>query len=330
LDTDGALVVGLLGCGVVGSGVADRLLHGFPVCSTPVRLAYVLVRDLSRPRSPTSVHSHLTTLVDQVLNDPKVDVIVECIGGLEPAARYVEAALRRGVPVISANKALIAERGERLEAVARQYRTTLKYEAAVGGAIPVLRMLRHLASADEILAVGGVINSTTNHVLSQMEDGLSMNEAVRAAQSVGYAEADPISDLDGIDAAQKLTILVALAFGTWLPWNSIARCGIRQVSVDDIAAARRLGTRVKLVASARREAGNIAATVGPTNVPLNHPFAAPRDAENAFLIATRHAGSIVIAGSGAGREATAAAIMGDLHDVLRSATLTSSKETIHA
>jgi len=330
LDTDGAVVVGLLGCGVVGGGVAERLLGKFSAGSARMRLANVLVRDLAKPRTPTSVHPHLTTLVDRVLNDPGVDVIVECIGGIQPASSYVEAALRRGLLVVSANKALIAERGERLEALARQYRTTLMYEAAVGGAIPVLRTLRHLAAADEIQAVGGVINSTTNYVLCQMEDGLSMNEAVRAAQRAGFAEADPTNDLDGIDAAQKLTILAALAFGTWLPWKSIARCGIWKLSEDDIAAARRLGTRVKLVASARRDSGSISATVGPTYVPLKHPFAAPRGAENAFLIAGRHTGPIVIGGRGAGREATASAIMGDLHDVLANIAPPSSKETINA
>jgi homoserine dehydrogenase len=323
-------VVGLLGCGVVGGGVADRLLRGVSVGSARVRLANVLVRDLAKPRTPTSVYPHLTTLADRVVSDPHVDVIVECIGGLEPAGSYVEAALRRGLPVVSANKALIAERGERLEAIARQYRTTLVYEAAVGGAIPVLRTLRHLAATDEILAVGGIVNSTTNYVLGQMEEGLSMSEAVRAAQNAGIAEADPISDLDGIDAAQKLAILVATGFGTWLPWKAIARHGIRKLTGDDVAVARRLGTPVKLVASARRDGGNIAAMVGPTYVPLKHPFASPRGPENAFLIAGRHAGPIIIGGRGAGRDATASAIMGDLHDILTNTAPQSSKEIIHA
>src|SRR4029077_19896528 len=139
---------------VVGGGVADRLLHEFSAASTPVRLANVFIRDLAKPRTPASIYPHLTPFADRVLSDPHVDVIVECIGGVEPAGSYVEGALRRGLPVVSANKALIAERGERLEAIARQTRTTFLYEGAVGGAIPVLRTLRHLAAADEILTVG--------------------------------------------------------------------------------------------------------------------------------------------------------------------------------
>lgn len=316
MDTDGSLIVGLLGCGVVGGGVADRLLRGFTVDSVRVQLGSVLVRDLTKRREPAGVHPHLTTTAERVMDNPRADVIVECLGGLEPAGRYVEAALQRGQPVVSANKTLIAERGERLEAIARVRRTTLAYEAAVGAGIPVLDTLRELSSTDQILAVGGVINSTTNFVLSQMEHGGSMNEAVAAARRAGFAEPDPINDLEGIDSAQKLSILASIAFGRWLNWKSIARRGILRVSETDVQRAAARGCSLKLVARARRYGNTIRASVGPTCVPRDHPFAAPRGPENVFLISALHAGPIVIGGVGAGRKATTSAIISDLRDIV--------------
>lgn len=316
MEEDGSALVGLLGCGVVGGGVAERLLAGFSACETHARLGAVLVRDLAKPRRPESVYPHLTTHAQRVLDDPRHDVVIECLGGVEPAAGYVEAVLRRGVPVITANKALIAAHGARLADIAREHQTTLTYEAAVGGAIPVIRTLRHLAAHDQILEVGGVVNGSTNFVLSAMEEGLSMDDAVLAAQRAGFAEADPSTDIDGIDAAHKLAVLIATAFGQWPRWESIPRRGIRQITPDDIAQARRRGNRIKLKAWARRHGTEVEAAVAPAELPLAHPFASPRGAENAFLIVARHAGPVLLGGLGAGREATASAIVGDLHDAL--------------
>jgi homoserine dehydrogenase len=313
-------LVGLLGCGVVGGGVADRLLSGFSVGATTVRLGGVLVRNLAKPRFPESVYPHLTDHAERVLNDSRHDAIVECLGGVRPAADYVEAALRRGLPVVTANKALIAVHGARLTELADAMRTPLAYEASVGGAIPVLRTLRHLASVDEILEVGGIVNGTTNFVLSAMEDGLSMEDAVLAAQRAGFAEADPTTDIDGIDAAHKLAILIATAFGEWPRWESIPRRGIRDVTPDDIARARRHGRRIKLKAWARREGAEIVAAIAPTEIPVDDHFAQTRGAENAFLIMARRAGPVLIGGLGAGRDATASAIIADLRDVFARAS----------
>jgi homoserine dehydrogenase len=318
LDTDESIVIGMLGCGVVGGGVADRVLSGITFRAGRLRLGGVLVRDLSKPREPSRVRQHLTTDAERVLNDANIDILVECMGGVEPAAKHVESALRRGIHVVTANKALIADRGARLTAIAGEYGVALRYEAAVGGAIPVIRTLEHLAECDEILEVGGVINGTTNFVLSAMEGGRPLEQAVRDAQRAGFAESDPSTDLEGIDAAHKLAILSATAFGAWPRWESIARRGIREITLDDVEYARSRGCRIKSAAWARRiDRIAIVASVGPTLIPIDHPFAAPRDAENVVLAIARHAGPIILGGVGAGREATASAIIGDLADILR-------------
>lgn len=309
------MVIGLLGCGVVGGGVADRVLRGPVVHGLTLSLARVLVRDLAKPRTPESVKPHLTTSALDVMCDSKVSVIAECIGGLEPAGEYVESALRDGKHVVTANKALIAERGAHLSAVAAARGVALRYEAAVGGAIPVVRTLRQLAEVDEITEVGGVINGTTNFILSAMEEGAELADALGEAQRYGFAEADASTDLEGVDAAYKLAILAATAFGAWPAWRSIARRGISDVSKGDLAQARRDGTRLRLVAYARREKEGIAATVTPAFVPLNHPFAAPQGVENVVRIVGRCTGPVLMAGLGAGRDATASAVLSDVSDI---------------
>lgn len=316
MSTGGLATIGLLGCGVVGGGVADRLLRGITFHGRRAAVGSVLVRNLSKPRFPEGVRTHLTLDADRVLHDPLLDVLVECLGGVEPAATYVETALRRGIPVITANKAMIADRGIRLEAIAAEHRTTLAYEAAVGGAVPILRTLRHYAATDEILEVSGIVNGTTNFVLSAMEGGLGFDDAVAAAQRNGFAEADPSTDIEGTDAVHKLSILAATAFGSWPRWQSIARRGIAGIGPDDVEYARQRRGRIKLAAVARRTGSSFVAGVGPTFVPQDHPFAQANGAENVFTIVARNAGPIVIGGLGAGREPTASAVIGDLLDVL--------------
>jgi homoserine dehydrogenase len=329
LHSDDPLTIGLLGCGVVGGGVAGRILDGLTLERRRTALGSTLVRDLTKPRFPDGVRPYLTLDPNDVLDDPRANAIVECLGGVEPAATYVETALRRGLAVITSNKALIAQRGAYLEGLAVEYGGELKYEAAVGGATPIIRVLQHIAATDEILEVGGVVNGTTNYVLSAMEDGASFEDAVAAAKHAGFAEADPSTDVDGIDAAHKLTILAAAAFGIWPKWESIARRGIREIAKEDIAFARSRNCRVKLTAWARRNGPkSVSAAVGPTFVPRDHPFAGPNGAENVVLVIARHAGPIIVGGLGAGREATASAIVADLLDVTRTiATPPIKKET---
>jgi homoserine dehydrogenase len=313
------LTVGLLGCGVVGGGVAHRILSGTRLHRSDLVLGRVLVRDLHKDRFPADVRSHLTDDAALVLCDPEVDVVVECMGGIAPTLAYVEIALRAGKHVVTANKALVAAYGARLAELSAARGAQFLYEATVAAAAPVVRTVRNIAAADEIREVGGILNGTTNYILSGLEKGSTYAEALEAAQRDGFAEADPASDVDGIDAAQKLTILSAAAFGAWLPWESIPRRGIREVGPDDIALARRLGCRLKLVASARREAsGTITASVAPTYLPNDHPYAAPHGVENVVRVDARHAGPITIGGLGAGRAATASAIVFDLAEIAAS------------
>jgi homoserine dehydrogenase len=313
------LTVGLLGCGVVGGGVAHRILSGARLHGAELSLGRVLVRDLYKERFPAEVRPHLTDDAALVLCDPEVDIVVECMGGIAPTLAYAEIALRAGKHVVTANKALVASYGARLSEASSARRSVFRYEATVAAAAPVVRTVRTIAAADEIREVGGILNGTTNYILTNLEKGATYAEALEAAQRDGFAEADPASDVDGIDAAQKLTILAAAAFGTWLPWESVPRRGIREIGPDDIALARRLGCRLKLVASARREtSGTISASVAPAYLPSDHPYSAPHGVENVVRIDARHAGPITVSGLGAGRAATASAIMFDLADIAAS------------
>lgn len=314
--TRSSIGVGLLGCGVVGGGVAHRILTGARLQGIDLALRRVLVRDLNKERFPSEVRPLLTDDASRILSDPSIDVVVECMGGIAPTLAYTEVALRAGKHVITANKALVAAYGSRLTELSASRAVFFRYEAAVGAATPVVRTVRSIAGADEIHEIGGVLNGTTNYILSKLEKGATYLEALEAAQSEGFAEADPSNDVDGIDAAQKLTILVAAAFGIWLPWESIPRRGIRDVGPDDIALARRLGCRLKLVATAKRAPGGaIVASVAPTYIPADHAFAAPQGVENIVRIDARHAGPIIVGGVGAGRSATASAIITDLADI---------------
>jgi homoserine dehydrogenase len=310
------ITVGLLGCGVVGGGVAHRILAGMRLHGVKLVLGRVLVRDLHKDRFPPEVRPHLTDDAALILGDPAIDIVVECMGGIAPTLAYIEVALRAGKHVVTANKALVASYGSRLTDLGAASDVFFRYEAAVAAATPAVRTVRSVAASDEIHEVGGVLNGTTNYILTAMEKGASSQEALEAAQRDGLAEADPSNDVDGIDAVQKLTILAAAAFGVWLPWESIPRRGIREVGPDDIALARRLGCRLKLVATAKREpSGVITAAVAPAYLPLDHPYSAPLGVENVVRIDARHAGPIIVGGLGAGRSATASAIVCDLADI---------------
>ena len=308
--------VGLLGCGVVGGGVAERLLPQATLCGVPIALRRALVRSLEKKREPADVRPHLTLVADEVIADPLVDVVVECLGGVHPAFAYVERALRGGKHVITANKALVAEHGAALRMLARERRVAFRYDAAVGGATPMLQTIERLARTDEIEEVAGVVNGTTNFILNAMEGGRSFEDALAQAQRAGFCEADWAIDVDGIDAAHKLTILIAAAFGTWLPWDSIERRGIRSMRPSDVKLAHQLGCRVKLIARARREQDTIRATVSPELVAVDHPFASTVGAQNMIRAACKYAGAIVIGGLGAGRHQTASAVIADLAEIV--------------
>ena len=333
--------IGLLGCGTVGSSVAERLVHERDAIErrSGVRfhLRGIAIRDEDKLR-PDGIDARLFTRDARALvDDPHVDVVIECVGGTTDAAELLERALDRGRHVISANKDLIATQGPRLHALAALRGVGLRYEAAACGAIPIVRTLAESLAGDEIASLSGVVNGTCTFILSAMEEGAEYAEALAAAQAAGYAEADPASDVEGTDAAHKLALLVQLAFGLAVISPRIRRTGISAVIKRDIARAKMLGYRLRLVAAAVRTLDGVRAEVAPVLVREDHPFASLRGPENIVRIVSRDAGELVLRGAGAGGPATASAILGDLiaslraigerHDLLHRA---SSRELVPA
>jgi len=297
--------VGLLGCGTVGSGVARRLL-----ASHPGLIRAIAVRDPRKPRD-VAWDSFVDDAFD-VVDDPGVRVVVECIGGLGLARELVLRAIARGKDVVTANKDLIATEGPWLAAFAARTGASLRYEAAVGGAIPIVRALGGALADEDVLEIGGVLNGTTNFVLDAMESGAEYGEALAEAQRLGFAESDPRSDVDGHDAAHKLAILAGLAFRRPAVSTAFARRGIGAISREDVRAGAERGLRLKLVGVARRVGDVVEAGVTPAYVAENHPFARARGVENVVRVFGRGCGALVFSGAGAGGDATASAVVADV------------------
>jgi homoserine dehydrogenase len=277
------------------------------------------VRDPGKPRQFALDPALLSADARSVVDRPDIGLIIECIGGTGVAATLVERALDRGKHVVTANKDLLATDGPRLAELARARGATLHYEAAVGGAIPIVRALADSLAGEDVLEVGGVLNGTTNFILSEMTRGAGYAAALSEAQRLGYAETDPTSDVEGIDAAHKLAILAQLAFRRAVTSPMIARRGISTITRDDVSLGKRMGWRVKLVACAR-SGSRLEASVTPVFVPLGHPFAEPVGAHNCIRVIGRASGTLTFAGSGAGRDPTASAVIGDVIAALRRAT----------
>jgi len=317
---DGTLTVGLLGCGVVGSGVV-RLLHEHAdeiAARVGVRLELgpVAVRDLSRSRGVDL--PQLTDDPRKVVAAPEVDIVVEVTNGIEPARALVAEALEAGKSVVTANKVLVAAEGHDLAALARRRGGRFEYEAAVAGGVPVIKPMRESLAGDRVRKVVGILNGTTNYVLTRMTDeGVSFDEALAAAQELGYAEADPTADVEGHDAAAKVAILASIAFDARVTVDDVYVEGIAAVTATDIAHARRMGYVVKLLGIADDAAGAVSARVHPALVPAGHPLANVRDAYNAVFVVGEAAGNLMFYGRGAGSLPTASAVMGDVVTVAR-------------
>jgi len=318
--------IGLLGCGTVGGGVAQLLTTNASAIAHTGGADFVLraiaVRDALKARPGISGSALFTTDAAALVRRDDIGLIVECIGGTGIAGDLVAQAIDAGKHVVTANKDLLATQGPRLAARAAERGVTLHYEAAVGGAIPIVRALRESLAGEEVLEVGGVLNGTTNFILDEMTRGATYAGALADAQRLGYAEADPASDVEGIDAAHKLAILMQLAFKRAVTSPLIARRGITQLTRDDVSFGMRMGWRVKLIACARSEAalpGDVLrAGVTPAFVPERHPFADPVGAQNCIRVIGRASGSLTFSGSGAGRDPTASAVIGDIVAALRS------------
>ncbi len=320
----GPLRVALLGCGTVGGAVL-RLLDEQAAdlaarIGRPVQVAGVAVR---RPdRHPDVPADLLTTDALGLVTRDDVDLVVEVVGGIEPARSLVLAAMEAGKSVVSANKALLAEDGVALHAAAAKAGVDLYYEASVAGAIPLLRPLRESLAGDQIRRVVGIVNGTTNYILSRMaETGAGFGEALAEATELGYAEADPTADVDGFDAAAKAAILASLSFHTAVTASDVHREGISSVTATDVARAAEIGCTVKLLAICERVPGedgdSVAVRVHPAMIPTTHPLAAVGGAFNAVFVEAEAAGQLMFYGRGAGGEPTASAVLGDLVAVAR-------------
>ena len=316
--------VGVLGCGNVGSALIGLLEEQHSVIAErtglELQVVRVAVRSTSRDRDVVLADGVLTTDAAAVVNDPGVDVVVELIGGIEPARELVTSALKQGKPVVTGNKELLANYGAELYAAADAAEVDLLFEAAVGGGIPLIRPLRESLAAEPVRRVMGIVNGTTNYILSQMtEHGTSYHDALADAQSLGFAERDPTADVEGYDAAAKASIIATVAFGARVLAGSVNREGISGIGPADIAHARRLGYVVKLLAIAERVGHvdgkpELAVRVHPAMVPADHPLASVRDSFNAVFIEGDAVGELMLYGRGAGGRPTASAVLGDLID----------------
>lgn len=302
--------IALLGCGTVGREVAAQLLDA--ESRLGVRLCAILVRDAARDRG---LPRHLfTTSIDDI-ETCTPDLVIELVGGLEPAAELFSRFLDRGIPVVTANKTLIAHRGRELAALARERGTHLACEASVCAAIPVITSLRHLAG-DRVLSIRGIVNGSCNFILSRLGEGWRMEEALAEARKRGLVEPDPSADLSGRDSAEKLCVLAGACGIPLLP-HQVETRGIEALTPDDLTAARRSGRTIKLLAELELGDGVVRARVGPTLIPRAHSLAGIEDEENAVAIETSLGGELFLKGRGAGPKPTASAVLGDVVRVLR-------------
>jgi homoserine dehydrogenase len=321
--------IGLLGCGTVGEGVVQltrrraEKIQGMTGLRPNIK--HILVRDLSKPRGVSFQGERLTTDVNEILNDPDIQVIVETIGGIEPARTFILEAIKNGKHVVTANKDLIALHGSEILGAAEENHVNVLYEAAVGGAIPLVGPLKDNLTANEVTDLKGIINGTTNFILTKMTDtGADFEDALKEAQALGFAESDPSSDVDGLDAARKLVILATIGFHARVQLSQVKVSGIRSVSARDVSYASELGSVIKLLAVGSDHDGTISLRVTPTLIPKTHPLAHVSGSYNALFVRGDAAGDLMFSGRGAGSLPTASAVVGDIIGLLRNIKLGAS------
>lgn len=317
--------VGLLGLGTVGSGVVNVLARNAQEIARRagrgIQVIHAAAQDLTKPRTCNTEGICLTGAADEVVNNPEIEIIVELIGGTGPAQRWVSQAIANGKHVVTANKALIARHGNDIFAQARARGVMVAFEAAVGGGIPIIKAIREGLAGNRIEWLAGIVNGTSNFILTEMRDrGRDFAEVLAEAQKLGYAEADPTFDVEGIDAAHKLTILAAIAFGIPLQFDKVYTEGITKITREDVAYAEQLGYRIKHLAMARRTPAGIQLRVHPTLIPYRRLIANVDGVMNAVLVSGDAVGPTLYYGAGAGAEPTASAVVADLVDVVRALT----------
>jgi len=316
------LKVGMLGCGVVGSQIARLLVENKSDLTSRaganLELVKVAVKNINTKREGIS-SSLLTDDAKSIVNDPEIDLIIEVIGGISPAKELILTAIKNGKSVVTANKALLAQAGAELYTAADNANVDLYYEAAVAGAIPILRPLRESLVGDQVHRIMGIVNGTTNYILTKMdESGTAFDDALKQAQSLGFAEADPTADVEAIDAASKAAILAGLAFHTRVSDTDVYREGITKITATDVKVAKAMDMVIKLLAIAElTPEGEISVRVHPALISRTHPLASVRESFNAVFVEAKSAGQLMFYGKGAGGEPTASAILGDLVAVAR-------------
>ena len=311
--------IGVLGCGNVGSAFVQLVATQADMVEarTGIRLEVVkvAVRNVSKSRDVTLADGVLVRDARSVVEDPQVDLVVELIGGIEPARELISAALAAGKPVVTGNKELLANVGHELWAQSDQSGADLLFEAAVAGGIPLVRALRESLRGEPVRRVMGIVNGTTNFILTKMtEEGADYSAALTEAQRLGFAERDPTADVEGFDAGAKAAIIASIAFGAKVVAGDVYHEGISGITAADIAIARRLGYVVKLLGIAERQGDSVAVRVHPAMVPLTHPLASVRDSYNAVFVEGDAVGSLMFYGRGAGGFPTASAVLGDVID----------------
>jgi len=312
------LKIGLLGCGTVGRGLVELVGRNEALIrqrsGVELRITKILVRDLDKERHGVD-HTLLTTQPDKVLNNG-CDLVVELVGGIEPARSFIERSLGRGKHVVTANKALLALDGFRLMKTAELQKVRLGFEASVCGGIPIVRALRDGLVGNNIQRLSGILNGTCNYILTRMtEDGVEFEDALREAQAKGFAEADPTLDIDGHDAAQKLKILTELAFSAQVDADAVQGEGIRDIAAGDVQAARELGFVIKHVATAELSEEAVSLGCAPVLLPMSHQLAGIRDENNAVLVRGDAVGEMLFSGKGAGSLPSASAVLSDVVDI---------------
>ena len=316
------LKVGMLGCGNVGSQIARLLVANKADLASrsgaQLELVKVAVKDIKAKRDGIAT-SLLTDDPYSVVNDPEIDLIIEVIGGISPAKELILAAFKNGKSVVTANKALLAKEGAALYQAAGEANVDLYYEAAVAGAIPILRPLRESLVGDHVTRIMGIVNGTTNYILTKMdESGTAFADALRQAQELGFAEADPTADVEGIDASDKAAILAGLAFHSRVTDKDVYREGITKITATDVKVAKAMDMVIKLLAITELTAsGEISVRVHPALISRTHPLASVRESFNAVFVEAQSAGQMMFYGKGAGGEPTASAVLGDLVAIAR-------------
>ena len=313
--------IGIIGLGTVGSGVVRLLVesadHIQRHAGCPIVVAKAVVKDVAKVRSVSVPIDTLSSDIRNISGDPTISVAVLLVGGLEPARSMMVELLQNGKDVVTAHKALLAEHGPELFALARTQGRSIAFEAAVAGGIPIVAAISECLAANRIESIRGILNGTSNFILTRMEeDGSSYADALKLAQSKGFAEADPSMDVDGTDATQKLAILSHLAFGVWVPWAEIPRMGIDGLDVDLLHYAGELGYRIRLVAVASRGSAGLTMRVAPALVKIGTPLAETRGAYNAVSIVGDAVGRMFFHGLGAGQMPTASAVVADIIDTV--------------